>query len=113
MKVSIPLAPTPKERPRFGRRAYTPRKTQDAEAVIGWYWRMKGGKPLKGPVSIKLWFYMANRRRTDWDNLAKLVCDALNGLAYEDDSQIMEAHVFKTFPRENVKPHIVVEVDEC
>jgi Holliday junction resolvase RusA-like endonuclease len=33
-------------------------------------------------------------KRPDWDNYAKLVCDALNGLAFADDSEIVEAHVF-------------------
>ena len=29
----------------------------------------------------------------DWDNVAKAFCDALNGLAWRDDSQICEAYV--------------------
>ena len=33
--------------------------------------------------------------RPDADNLVKLVADALNGIAYGDDSQIVEAHVYK------------------
>ena len=33
------------------------------------------------------------RRGRDWDNLAKLFTDALNGVAYEDDRQIIDANV--------------------
>lgn len=42
----------------------------------------------KGPVEMILTFRRANRIRCDIDNLAKAVMDALEGIAYEDDSQI-------------------------
>lgn len=29
----------------------------------------------------------------DWDNHAKAICDALNGICYHDDRQITEAHI--------------------
>ena len=35
--------------------------------------------------------------RPDWDNYGKLVCDALNGVYYKDDSQITEAIVRKFY----------------
>lgn len=43
-------------------------------------------------------FYMQDRRRVDYDNLAKLVTDALNGVAYVDDSQIVESIIYKVLP---------------
>lgn len=33
------------------------------------------------------------RGRTDLDNIAKQACDALNGIVWDDDSQIDELHV--------------------
>jgi Holliday junction resolvase RusA-like endonuclease len=35
--------------------------------------------------------------RPDWDNLSKAVCDALNGVAYRDDSQLVDVHVSKSY----------------
>jgi hypothetical protein len=32
--------------------------------------------------------YFGTKREADWDNFHKLSCDALNGIAYDDDSQI-------------------------
>lgn len=34
-------------------------------------------------------------RRPDFDNIAKLACDALNKRAYNDDAQIVDGHVHK------------------
>lgn len=36
-------------------------------------------------------------KKPDWDNIAKIVCDALNGLAYKDDAQITCGAVYKAY----------------
>ena len=36
-------------------------------------------------------------KRPDFDNLAKGITDALNGLAFKDDNQIVEAHIYKRY----------------
>lgn len=36
-------------------------------------------------------------KKPDWDNIGKIVCDALNGLAYDDDAQITSATVIKRY----------------
>lgn len=103
--LSVPGAPVVKERPRvFGRHAVTPRKTMDAETAIRAAWM--GKYPTLAPIvqDVHLWvvFYMPDRKRRDVDNLAKLVQDALNGLAYEDDSQIVHLDVWKVYPSKKV-----------
>ena len=35
--------------------------------------------------------------KPDMDNIVKAVADALNGVAYKDDSGIVEAHVYKRY----------------
>lgn len=35
--------------------------------------------------------------KPDLDNIMKIVCDALNGFVYKDDSQIVSAHVDKWY----------------
>mgnify|MGYP003339864711 FL=1 len=39
----------------------------------------------------------APTKKPDWDNLGKAVSDALNGVIFKDDSQIVSAHVRKTY----------------
>lgn len=36
-------------------------------------------------------------KKPDTDNIAKIICDALNGIAYKDDAQIVELHVYKWY----------------
>lgn len=36
-------------------------------------------------------------KKPDADNIAKVVCDALNGIAYHDDTQIIELHIKKRY----------------
>lgn len=47
--------------------------------------------------------------REDIDNLAKSILDALNGVAYVDDSQITCLLVFKTYGEED---KVIVEIEE-
>ena len=82
--------PVPKARPRSGRNGhtYTPQRTRDAEKVIRDLAAELVDEPYDGPVAISCHFECATARRTDGDNLMKLVWDALNGVVYVDDSQI-------------------------
>lgn len=44
-------------------------------------------------------------KKPDWDNLGKLVSDALNGVAYHDDKQVVDASVrkfYSDFPRTQI-----------
>lgn len=74
------------------------------------------GKPWDGPIRLAIWFRLArpasHRRkdgtlrpkaparpsgRPDLDNLAKAVMDALNRIAFNDDSQIVELILGKSY----------------
>lgn len=35
--------------------------------------------------------------KPDWDNVGKIVCDALNGIAWHDDAQVTQATVRKLY----------------
>ncbi len=48
------------------------------------------GPPLEGPVQFVARVWFPDRRRRDAANLRKLVTDALEGVAYADDSQISD-----------------------
>ena len=66
------------------------------------------GEPLKTPVRVKMSLLMGTKRRSDIDNFNKLVFDALSGIVYEDDSQIIELHITKGYDKEN--PRIELEL---
>lgn len=48
-------------------------------------------------------------KKPDFDNIAKVVADALNGLAYDDDCQIVQAIVVKQY---SDRPCVMVEIQE-
>lgn len=127
IKFTVPGIPVAKARPRVTKkRTYTPVKTKNYESLVQWEFKSKyKDKPLTGPIRIDILLYMLIPKHTskirtrrkvageilptkqpDWDNMAKSITDALNGLAYKDDNQIVEAHVYKYFsddPRAEVE----------
>ena len=42
-------------------------------------------------------------KKPDSDNIAKVICDALNGVAYHDDTQVVKLEVRKVFTEEEPK----------
>lgn len=111
--------PQGKGRPRMTRagHAYTPAKTRSREALIAYHAQQAmAGRPLvEGPVRVSIVATFAvpaswsKRKRSDalsgllrptkkpdFDNIAKLV-DAINGIAWLDDAQVVEGHVSKVF----------------
>jgi crossover junction endodeoxyribonuclease RusA len=66
------------------------------------------GKPLKGEVRMHVMLYFGTKRRADWDNFHKLSCDALSGIAYDDDSQIRQVTVMLAYDKQ--KPRIEIAV---
>ena len=97
----IPGDPVSKGRPRvYHGHGITPDKTKRAENRVYSEFRAQfpDFKPYPGPVIILLTFWLASRQGKDWDNLAKLTTDALNGVAWVDDRQIIQANVNKHQP---------------
>lgn len=89
---TVPGPAVAKERPRHGGvHVWTPQRTKDFETDVAWSAKVARAKPNDGEIVVTLRFFGC---RGDWDNLSKSVCDALNGIAYRDDRQIIEAHVF-------------------
>lgn len=111
--------PVGKGRPRFTRsgRCYTPRQTLEAEqAVRSAVIRQYAGSPLPGALAVELlaisqipksWSGKRQKaardgelrpgRKPDFDNLVKLYCDALNGVLWEDDKQIVDGRCIKVY----------------
>jgi len=130
LNIRIAGQPVAKGRPKFSTvngfpMSYTPAKTRNSEASI----RMqtisqlpKGFTPLSGPLSIHLVFSMQrpkslkksiqfNTKRPDADNLGKQVIDALNTVAFVDDSQIVSLSIIKKYgtPETTI---VITELDD-
>ena len=119
-----------KARPRFSRgHAYTPKATSDAqETIAAAYVEACGGDALKASEGVPVTVCIETTRnvksgfrrregdshydlqKPDADNIAKLVMDALNGLAYADDSQVMELVVHKSPRRRGQEPRTTVGI---
>jgi len=52
--------------------------------------------------------YHGTKRERDIDNFSKLLLDALTGIVYEDDSQIVSLTITKAYDKEN--PRVDVEI---
>lgn len=112
--------PLGKARPRVTRKgfAYTPKKTINYENLIRWTFQSKfpNHKPFEGYIEaeIKAIFdvpksYSKKKKlelldgncnydhTPDVDNVAKIVLDSLNGIAYKDDSQVTVLKVIKEY----------------
>lgn len=92
MELSFTLFgdPVSKGRPRTGRTGhhYTPERTRKAEKAIRDAVIDLVDSPYDGPVAISVTFYCKTKRRTDLDNLEKLLCDAIQGVLISDDHWI-------------------------
>lgn len=85
--------PRPKARARVTRNGtYTPERTTAFENAVAWRARAAMGarKPTTAPVSLVCRFEQRTRIRSDLDNLVKSVSDALNGVVWADDSQVID-----------------------
>ena len=136
-EFSIPGEAKAKARPRFAKgsgRTYTPKTTlyyenlvkvsfmeqcktwqitdKPCAAVISAFFPIpksttKARKALMQLDKIK------PTRKPDLDNIAKSILDSLNGIAWQDDSQIVNIWISKHY---DVEPHtevLLLEVDVC
>ena len=118
-----PLTPIGKARPRFTRwgGVYTPPATHMAERKLALACRQALSdfvKPSDAPIriAIRACFAIPSSasqkkraamlgqpvtKKPDADNIAKLVLDALNGIAYTDDKQVFSVSVEKRYALED------------
>jgi len=128
--LSIPGLPVGKGRPRITRNkiAYTPKQTRTQEAFIKALFVQKypGHVILDGPLEMTVLAFFpipksASKsaknsmilggtfptRKPDADNLLKVFMDALSGLAYRDDAQIVSVMLDKRYSE---NPHAEVKI---
>jgi len=130
-KVFIcPIKAMGKQRPGFNshtKHAYTQTKTRDFEDKVRAYYlsqfteepSYEGAIVLKITVNKKPAESFSEKKKQammgmpctikpDWDNIGKIVCDALNGYAYKDDKQVYNGQVIKTYGNHD---QIIVEIE--
>jgi Holliday junction resolvase RusA-like endonuclease len=128
IKIVIPGKPVPKGRPRFTKsgHAFTPQKTRKWEkhAQLCAKKIMSGRKPITGPIHItviamleipKSWpewkksasskGYIAPTGKPDKNNIVKAAEDALNGVVWVDDGQVVSSSEIKRY---NVDTCVIV-----
>ena len=130
---TVPGEPTGKARPIVTRsgHAYTPQKTVLYENLIKLEYgqqcgNMKYAKPKAVEMEIFAYYTIPSSaskkkqaemrngkirpiKKPDADNLCKVVADSLNGIAYDDDAQIVKCTVEKYYGDD---PRIIVGVRE-
>jgi len=116
LRITIPGRPVPKARPRLGVRGrkafvYTPPDTKEYEKLVGWVAKSVGCRPVEGPVSVSLNVYA--RGKLDADNIAKSILDGLNGIAYDDDDQVIELLVRKHKVKRKEEERVEIEIREA
>ena len=120
-----------KARPRFNTktgRAFTPGDTIRYENWIKCCYQEQDGKFIDGPVSARIEVYykipksytkkrvQAIRdglemplKKPDSDNIAKIVLDSLNKIAFDDDAQVVELTVVKKWTEEQERIEFELE----
>lgn len=137
IEFTIPGEPQGKGRPRFGRMGNrvvtrTPEKTAVYENLVKTQFYSQCGQcrfPDDAMLDVRISAYygmpksVSQRKRRamlaheirptkkpDFDNIGKVVCDSLNGLAYRDDAQIVDSRICKYYC---TNPRVVVTIREA
>ena len=123
LKFEIPGEPKSKGRPRFLPRGshgkvYTPKETINYENLVKVCFmdQVKDRYLIHGCIEAEIYAYVSipksvskkryqymleNKdfptKKPDCDNIAKIILDALNGVAYDDDKQVVNLHVYKRY----------------
>lgn len=142
IKLTIPGKPMGKQRPKFSTRgkfvkATTPVETVSYENLVKIMYQETYGnmffeqeEPLELVVNAyflppantskkKLALMYENKirptKKPDFDNIAKIIGDALNAIAYPDDKQVVDAAIHKfydTEPRVEITIRSILESEE-
>lgn len=121
-----------KARPRvFNGHAVTPKDTVTYENWVRINYKEQCGEYLEGPIRARIIAYYkvpksyAKKRvqaireglehpqkKPDADNIAKIILDSLNKIAFDDDSQVVELTVIKRWTEEFERVEFELEVIE-
>lgn len=132
IKFTVPGIPVGKGRPRItATHAYTPKRTKDYENLVRGCWLQQSNKrfpegtememhvdayfPVPKSASKKKHLEMAGAyysKKPDLDNVIKAIADALNGVAYDDDSHIVLVSGVKRFVNDGESPRVEITITD-
>ena len=134
VKFTVLGEPRGKQRPRVTRKGntYTPAETVQYENLVRMEYRRQCGDyrfPDDAALDMRIMAYYAipksaskkkrqemlehrirPLKKSDWDNVGKIIADSLNEIAYKDDVQIVDGQVRKFYSSE---PRVVVTIQEA
>ena len=132
LEFEVPGKPFGKQRPKHGKGfTFTPKETVNYENLIKLIFKNKypDHVPTDSGVRMEVKAYypiaeswtkkkkklaidrLLHPKKPDWDNVGKIVSDALNEIAYHDDAQVYDAHIVKEYG-EKPRLEVVLEIDE-
>lgn len=129
IELIIPGEPTAKGRPRLGKfGTFTPTKTVNYETLVKELFIISKQEKIEGQLQVEITAYFSIPKSTskskkidmqcyivrptkkpDLDNIAKICLDALNKLAYEDDSQVVELKIRKFYSDD---PRVEISIEQ-
>ena len=83
-------------------------KKRHAQMQAAVQWR---GQPLTGDLVIVADCWFPDKRKRDAGNYRKLITDALSGIVYDDDAQLVR-EVWERAGYDKAEPRIIVTVQE-
>lgn len=122
--------PIGKGRPRLGKwGTYTPKATANYETLVKFNFTnlFQNFEPMQGSIkaeiiaiftipksyskkkAIEIEKKPVYTKKPDCDNVAKIILDSLNGLAYQDDSQVYNLKVIKRYGNQE---KVIVKLEE-
>lgn len=111
LHITVDGTATPKQSFRYSKRG-----GYQSERVKGWQETVRRaareaylGEPTPQPVSVSIIFVLPDRRRRDLDNLSKGVLDALTGVVWMDDQQVVHLGLTKLV---GTNPRAVISVEQ-
>lgn len=120
-----------KQRPRFNSRtgsAYTPKETISYENWVRSCYREQDGRHLTRSIRANITVYYKipksytkkriqairegleyPEKKPDIDNIAKIILDSLNSIAFDDDKQVIELTVLKRYTEDTERVEFELE----
>ncbi len=125
MRIYIPIKPKAAPRPRVTTNGtYNPKEYTRYKRGVATVARAKCKRPFEGPVAMRIEFFFKvpkswpkkrkaeakwHTNKPDIDNLQKAIKDALNGIAYRDDSQVCQVMARKQYAQSD---GMMIEIEE-
>jgi Holliday junction resolvase RusA-like endonuclease len=130
IEFQVPGKPVGKARPRVTRHGtYTPKNTKEYMKKVLDAFQKAGGYYIEGFVFLDILAYFPipqsytkkqrlqieaddfwYGKKPDKDNISKSVMDALNGVAYKDDSLVVLGRTLKKYCRPDEEPRLIVRI---